>query len=207
MSRLSLCLCTMTMEQQQIKKRKRPVVDEEEGIDAGALGGFNGVSVFSVLKYVLYMFAAVMFIHYSITIGHVVETQRQKVIRYRQAATDELAQPCCRIFYEKKGIVPSTSSAGGQLVVYVDEDADKDTVQRCQRILAEDKSKRGVNRCESALDILVHWFSYQVALETWHVYFPFADMAFGQYIVMHGMNVLTSAMSMFFLNKFAPWRW
>lgn len=174
------------------KKVKKPVVDVEEGVDdVDMLAAIGGLTPWSVLKWALLLAIACAMIHYFVTFGDVCYTQYRVVMRYRQVALDEMNQECCRIFYSNKALLDTT----------IPSTSNDEQVQRCQRILAEEKNKRKITRCESSQDILDHWIPYQVVLEVWKYYFPFADMSFTQFFVNGGITLLANTLGGYVIKK------
>lgn len=192
-----------TMDEPVLKKKKKavPVLDEETG---GVFDIIESVSVWHVFKYALIVFVACMGIHYAITLGHVGYTKYNVVQRYREAAADEMNQDCCKIFYTKDTQVSVSPSTALVTVPKTGDTAIRpEQVQRCQRILNEEKRQGKANRCEVSQEILGHWMPYQVVLEMWKHYFPFADVSFTQYMVGGGMTFIANLLGGYVIRKVA----
>ena len=196
-----------------IKKRKNPAlaagpVQDEEGGAGGAMPGgiweeLSAVSVWTVAKYVMIIVSVCYSLHFVVTIGHVAYTQSKVVERYRQVAVDEMNQECCKIFYTNR-VLFSVAPVGATEMVVVDEAESREKreqVKRCQRILAEEKNKGGINRCERSQDILGHSPVYQVLLEVWKQYSLFGDVSLLQAVVNAFLSLCTNSMSFMFFRK------
>ena len=170
----------------------------------------NHITVWQVAKYFIMIITACILTHCVITFGHVCYTQYKIVCRYRQVALDEMQQDCCRIFYTNRAaFIPESDSSRYALATHdvntniINNNNDNEKINQCHRILADDKVRRGgVNRCENAQDVINHVFSYQVVLEVWNYYFPFANMSFLQYFITGSVNAVSSSIGMYVIKKF-----
>lgn len=201
------------MDELKKKKNKRVFRDMEEvDEETGVFEMIGNVSAWHLFKYVLLVAATCMFLHFVITVGHVAYSKYCDVKRYRQVAHDEMEQDCCKIFYSNKSLfgdtatavvdpVPSTAIAVVKPAPTVKVTPEK--IQSCQRILAEEKRQGKTNRCEASQDIIGHWMPYQVLLEVWKYYFPFADVSFTQYVLGGGMTFIANLLGGYVIRKVA----
>jgi hypothetical protein len=115
----------------------------------------------------------------------IVGAKTHEVVRMREVAHMELNQTCCRSLY---GTGPP---------VTVSE------ARSCTHILGEDKRLRGINRCESAHEVLQGYFLLQVAAATWGQIVPMGGMSLMEWIVSSSFQVISSGLVMSTLRRLA----